>query len=75
VYNNRGFTYFKKGDYDRAIEDYTMAINLNLIHPIVYKNRRAAYIMKGDQQRANEDFIVIQQLSKNYCPISQPLTK
>lgn len=52
-----------------------MAINLNLIHPIVYKNRYIAFLMKGDKQRAYEDYLMVQQLLKNYYPISQSLPK
>ena len=40
---NRGIAYDKKGDYDRAIEDYTKAIKLDPTRAHAYANRGVVY--------------------------------
>ena len=40
-YCNRGYAYGKKGDYNRAIADYTQAIELNPNYVEAYNNRGA----------------------------------
>ena len=49
AYSNRRYVYSDKGDYGRAISDYTRAIDLKqdqLARP--YRNRGQAYPAKGD---------------------------
>lgn len=55
TYSNRGFVYDKKGDHDRAIENYDRSIALNPEDPITYGARSGAYYAKGDYRRAFED--------------------
>ena len=43
AYINRGHAYINKGDYDRAIADYTEAIRLDPKYAIAYGNRGKAY--------------------------------
>lgn len=43
TYYNRGFAYFKKGQYDKAIADYTTAIELGPPNERLYQARAAAY--------------------------------
>ena len=38
AYFNRGVAYEKKGDYDRAVADYTKAIELNEKDSLTYAN-------------------------------------
>ncbi|MDR0597069.1 MAG: tetratricopeptide repeat protein [Treponema sp.] len=45
-YNGRGFVYGKKGDYDRAIEDFDRAIELDPSCSAAYQNRQLAYRKK-----------------------------
>ncbi|MDR1318695.1 MAG: tetratricopeptide repeat protein [Treponema sp.] len=58
AYNNRGATYRRKGDIDRAIADYTRAIGLDPDNAApaelakTYYNRGVAYYSKGDYRRA-----------------------
>ena len=53
AYNNRGAAYhYKKGKYDRAIEDYNQAIRLAPGNAAMYLNRGYAYDNKGDYDRA-----------------------
>lgn len=52
LYLNRGFTYAKKGDPEKAIQDYNKAIRLNPKEFIFYYNRGSAYHDKGDLEKA-----------------------
>jgi tetratricopeptide (TPR) repeat protein len=45
-----------KGDYDRAIADYTEAIRLDPGLALAYNNRGFAYSHKGDNDRAIADY-------------------
>ena len=56
IYNNRGLAYGEKGDYERAIEALTKAIELNPNYAIAYYNRGLAYGEKGDFDRAIKDY-------------------
>ena len=52
----RGITYIRfKGDWDRAIADFTEALRLGSKDPGAYAGRAAAYIRKGDFDRALPD--------------------
>ncbi|MGH6854589.1 MAG: tetratricopeptide repeat protein [Aestuariivirga sp.] len=56
AYNNRGFAYYDKGEYDRAIADFDKAIALNPKYAKPYNNRGFAYYDKGEYGRAIADF-------------------
>jgi len=43
AFNNRGNAYFAKGDFDRAIEDYSHAIRLSPQFNAAFNNRANAY--------------------------------
>ena len=47
-YTNRGNAYFRRGEYDRAIQDYDRALELNPHLGLPYTNRGVAYASKGD---------------------------
>ena len=55
-YNNRGWAYNDKGDYDRAIADLSEAIRLDPQLAFAYQNRGMSYIGKRDYNRAIADF-------------------
>ena len=55
-YSGRGMAYFRKGDYDRAILEYSQAINLEPADPFHHSWRASAYERKGDTDRAMEDY-------------------
>lgn len=55
IYNNRGITYYTKGDNDLAITDLNKAIDLNPDYAMAYNNRGAAYGEKGDIDRSIAD--------------------
>lgn len=56
TYYNRGFGYQGTADYDRAIADYSKAIDLNPKFANAYNNRGTVYGIKGDHDRAIADF-------------------
>jgi tetratricopeptide (TPR) repeat protein len=55
VYNNRGNAYVLKGDYDRALADFSQAIELQPDRVIGYLNRAVVYFAKQDFDRALDD--------------------
>ena len=56
AYITRGKAYGRKGDYDRAIQDFDDAIRLDPAYAKAYYNRGVAYGRKGDLGRALRDF-------------------
>lgn len=56
AYVGRGLAWHLKGDFDRAITDYSDAIRLNPNNPLAYNNRGLAWRDKGDPDRAIADF-------------------
>ena len=55
-YLNRGDTYWKKGQYDQAISDYTKAIEINPKLPQPYVGRGAVYLFcKREYDQAWDD--------------------
>jgi tetratricopeptide (TPR) repeat protein len=56
TYNNRGEAWREKGEYDKAIEDFSRAIRLNPNYAVAYNNRGNAWGDKGDQDKAIEDY-------------------
>jgi tetratricopeptide (TPR) repeat protein len=55
AYNGRASAYDIKGNSERAIADYTSAIELDPKSAVAYSNRSAAYINKGDLDLALAD--------------------
>lgn len=55
-YYNRGIAYSEKGEVERAIEDYTKAIELNPKFAEAYYQRGIAYRIKGDYKLAIADY-------------------
>jgi tetratricopeptide (TPR) repeat protein len=55
AYRNRGDAYRLRGDIDRAISDYSKAIELNPNYAPAYNGRGRAYISKGDYVHAVAD--------------------
>jgi tetratricopeptide (TPR) repeat protein len=55
AHHRRGTAYASKKDYDRAIADYTIAIEIDPTHVAAYNDRGLAYTSKGDYERAIAD--------------------
>lgn len=57
IYKNRGFTYSAgKSDFDRAIADYDMAIQIKPDYADAYNERGLAHYSKGNFDRAIVDY-------------------
>ena len=52
VYNKRGIAWYEKKNYDKAIADFTKAIELNPRDDVLYHNRGNAWYRKGNYDKA-----------------------
>jgi tetratricopeptide (TPR) repeat protein len=68
AYHNRGDAYALKGDIDRAISDYTKAIELDPNYAPAYNNRGRAFTSKGDYARAVDDVTKAGELTRKLRP-------
>jgi len=55
TYSNRGNSFYDLGQYDRAITDYNVALDLQPGDPVTLSNRGAAYLELGQDSLALED--------------------
>jgi tetratricopeptide (TPR) repeat protein len=67
VYVARGDAYFRKSDFDRAIEDYNEATRVNPKFVVPYYKRGYIYYLKGDKDRAIQEFDQAIQGNQNYA--------
>lgn len=67
AYNNRGIAYREKGEYDRAIADFTQAIKLNPKDVNPYLNRGVAYEKKREYDLAIADYTQAIKLNSKYA--------
>ena len=68
AYVGRGLAYGGKGNYDKAIKDFTKAIDLDLDLAdlaAVYHHRGLAYDNKGDKTSAKSDYEKAEELGYN----------
>ena len=56
LYRNRADAYLNKGDYDRALADYTESIEIDPKNPLTFNARGYAYHSKGDYEHAIADY-------------------
>src|SRR5262249_57140506 len=56
LYGNRAYAYLIKSDFDRALGDYTKAIEIDPKQPLAYFNRGYTYAAKGEHDRAIADY-------------------
>ncbi|HAH32268.1 MAG TPA: hypothetical protein DCL44_08145, partial [Elusimicrobia bacterium] len=54
AYFGRGTAYAEKGEYDKAIKDYSKAIAINPKSAVVYTSRGLVYSQKGEVHKAIE---------------------
>lgn len=55
TYSNRGNSYYDLGEYDRAVGDYNIALDLLPGDPVTLSNRGAAFLELGQNAQALED--------------------
>jgi Flp pilus assembly protein TadD len=55
------------GQYQRAIQDYDIAISLNLRYALAYSNRGIAFAKLGQAGNAKVDLGKAFQLDQKYC--------
>ncbi|MDP7162787.1 MAG: tetratricopeptide repeat protein, partial [Phycisphaerae bacterium] len=55
AWNNRGVAHGQKGNHDKAIRDYTRAIELEPNYVRAYNNRAVAYFYNGNYDKARAD--------------------
>ncbi len=65
-YNDRGFAYATKGEFDNAIADYNKVIELDPNDAMAYNNRGIAHSLKGELENAIADFDKAIELDPNY---------
>ena len=56
AHHNRGYVYYVKGEYDRAVTEYDKAIRLDPNDGDYYNHRGNAFYSKGDYDRALADY-------------------
>jgi lipoprotein NlpI len=56
AFNNRGNAYVRKGDNDRAIQDFDQAIHLRPDYALAFYNRGVAYAKNKDYDRAIQEY-------------------
>jgi tetratricopeptide (TPR) repeat protein len=61
-YNNRGWDFYQKKDYDEAISDYSDVIRLDPNDAVAYSKRGLAYKQLGKNAKAKADFDKAKQL-------------
>lgn len=66
IHFEQGSTYYKKGLYNEAIEEYTKAIKLNSKFAEAYNQRGIAYYKKGETDKAIKDFSKAIELNPKY---------
>jgi tetratricopeptide (TPR) repeat protein len=68
IYTNRGNIFLRKGDYKRAIKDYSKAIKLNSLYVRAYNNRSWAWVNRGRYDEALADCSMAIDLNPQYLP-------
>jgi len=67
AHNGMGAVYFHDEDIERAIAEFTRAIELKSNYAMAYCNRGVAYYNKGDLSRAISDFSTAIKLKADYA--------
>ena len=67
AYNNRGLIWMLKENNDRAIADYTKAIELNPNYASAYKNRGFVWMLLGNNDKVIADCTKAIELRQNYA--------
>ena len=65
VYHNRGLAHSKNGELEKAIEDYTKAIELKSDYAEAYYNRGGAWLRLGERKKAKLDLETARKLGSD----------
>lgn len=66
-FHNQGVIFYDSGDYDKAIESYTKAIELNINYIEAYNNRGISYRYLKEYEKAIADINKAIELKPNYA--------
>ena len=55
IYYNRGLAYSRNGELDKAIQNYTKAMELKPDYADAYYNRSKAWLHLGEREKAKSD--------------------
>jgi tetratricopeptide (TPR) repeat protein len=64
----KGINYYERGDYDKAIAEFTAALNIQPNHIIAIISRGTSYYNKGDYDQAIIDYTSALRIEPNYAP-------
>src|SRR4030088_47597 len=67
AYYNRGSSYVRKGDHDRAIADLSEAIRIDPKYRVAYNDRGNSYSSKGNYDPAIADFTEAIRIDPKYA--------
>ena len=65
-YVNKGLTFVRRGKYDKAIAEFSSAIQLNPMQAVAYNNRGLAFSEKKDYDSALKDFNKAIEINPSY---------
>lgn len=65
-YNKRGIEFYSTGEFDRAIEEFSMALSMDPEFPKAYNNLGVVYYAKGDTDKAIEYYNKTIELDTDY---------
>jgi tetratricopeptide (TPR) repeat protein len=65
TYYNRGLAHSKKGELDKAIADYTKAIELKPDYADAYYNRGGAWLRLGEREKAKSDMATAREMGSD----------
>jgi tetratricopeptide (TPR) repeat protein len=66
LHKERGNAAFKQGRFAEALQEYTKAIEINQLNPILWGNRAAAHLVLGNNKETIEDCHRATKLDPNY---------
>ena len=67
AYNNRGYTYYELGQYQRVIQDLNKTIQLDPDYAVAYNNRSLAYFNLGQYSQQAADKAKACSLDSQLC--------
>ncbi len=66
LYTFRGFTWYIKKEYDKAVTDYNDALEINSDYELAFYNRGSAWVAKKEYDKAIDDYNKVIKLKPYY---------